>query len=84
MENDCHYIPPEEVHPQEQIFDQRNSYSEVWVGVPQEVAEVVAPAYLVDREVYDRLWNEQRIANRRHNLELYPGNLYKQSGRPTR
>lgn len=31
MENDYHYVPPEELHPQEGIFDNRNSYSEVWL-----------------------------------------------------
>ena len=82
MENEYHYLPPEEVHSQEQIFDQRNSYSEVWVGVPQEAAEVVAPAYLVDRDEWNRLWNEQKEANRRWNLEHAHGVFYGGSYRP--
>ena len=54
------------------IFDNRNSYSEVWI-VPeqvQEAAEVVAPALLLDREEYNRLWAEQKKERRRHNESL--------------
>lgn len=61
------YEPPQDV------FDNRNSYSEVWVGIPQDQVEVIAPAYLVDRHEYNRIWNEEKEARRRHNESLRDG-----------
>jgi len=43
--------------------------------------EAIVPALLLDRADFDRLWNEQRLANRQHNIALYTGNILKQSSR---
>lgn len=64
------YLPQSAQDPT--IFDNRNSYSEVWLMPEQvqEAAEVVAPAYLLDRHEYNRIWAEEKVQRRRENESL--------------
>lgn len=64
------YLPGSSKDPN--IFDNRNTYAESWVGVDIRPLEVTAPALLTDKS-FNEIWNEEKALRHQNNVQNLTG-----------